>query len=74
MVIQAGISLAKRWKLPTTFVNQIHEKAIAVKLGLFMTPGSVPATSPSTMERSNRIALTNRGIQQTGASAGCHDR
>ncbi|MDA7640056.1 SMP-30/gluconolactonase/LRE family protein [Opitutaceae bacterium] len=54
MVIQDGLSLAKRWKLPTTFDNLIHEKAMPVTLGLFVTPGSVPATSASTMERRNR--------------------
>lgn len=54
MVIQDGLSLAKRWKLPTTFDNLIHEKAMPVTLGLFVTPGSVPATRSATMERRNR--------------------
>lgn len=54
MVIQDGLSMANRWNLPTTFDNLIHEKAMPVTLGLFVTPGIVPATSPSSMERRNR--------------------
>lgn len=54
MVIQDGYGLAKRWNIPTTFDNLIHEKAMPVTLGLFVTPGSVPATSSKTMARRNR--------------------
>lgn len=54
MVVQDGLSLANRWNIPLTFDNLIHEKAMPVTLGLFVTPGSVPATSSKTMERRNR--------------------
>lgn len=54
MVVQDGLSLANRWNIPSTFDNLIHEKAMPVTLGLFVTPGSVPATRSKTMERRNR--------------------
>ena len=54
MVIQDGLGLAKRWKLPTVFDNLIHEGAMPTTLGLFVSPGQVPARSKQTMERRNR--------------------
>lgn len=54
MVIQDGYSLAKCWKIPTTFDNLIHEKAMPVTLGLFVTPGSIPAKQAGGMARRNR--------------------
>jgi gluconolactonase len=54
MVIQDGLALATRWNIPTTFDNLIHENAMPVTLGLFVTPGSVPATSAQTKPRENR--------------------
>ena len=43
MVVQDGLGKAKGWKLPTVLDNLIHQKAVPVTIGIFISPGVVPA-------------------------------
>ena len=54
LVVQDGLGRAKNWRLPTIMDNLIHEGAMPVTIGLFVTPGVVPATGESGQARYNR--------------------
>lgn len=54
MIVQDGLNRAKGWKLPTVMDNLIHEKAMPVTIGIFITPGVVPAPNDSAQARYNR--------------------
>jgi gluconolactonase len=54
MVLQDGLNRAKGWSLPTVLDNLIHSKQIPVQLGVFITPGVVPAANENSQPRFNR--------------------
>jgi gluconolactonase len=43
-----------QWKAPVVFDNLIHKKEMPVTIGVFITPGKVPASSPGALDRFNR--------------------
>lgn len=54
MVVQDGINKARGWKLPTVLDNMIHDKQIPAQLGVFVSPGVVPADGEQSQPRFNR--------------------
>ena len=54
MVVQDGLGKAKGWKLPTVLDNMIHSGEVPVQLGVFVTPGVVPAINDQAEARYNR--------------------
>lgn len=54
MVVQDGINKARGWKLPTVLDNMIHDKQIPRQLGVFVSPGVVPAADRQSQPRFNR--------------------
>ncbi|TWU05230.1 Gluconolactonase precursor [Symmachiella macrocystis] len=54
MVVQDGLGRAKGWKMPTVFDNLIHKGEMPVTIGIFITPGVVPAPREGTQARFNR--------------------
>ncbi len=54
MVVQDGLSRANEWKMPTVFDNLIHKGQMPVTIGIFITPGIVPAPRGGAQDRFNR--------------------
>lgn len=54
MVVQDGLNKAKGWRLPTVLDNMIASGQIPVQLGVFVSPGVVPAASDQAQPRFNR--------------------
>ncbi len=57
MVFQDGKGYANRngaWRVPTVFDNLIHQGAMPVTIGVFVTPGVVPSGHDDAMDRFNR--------------------
>ena len=54
MVVQDGLRRAEGWKLPTVFDNLIHKKEMPVTIGVFISPGVVPAPHANAQPRFNR--------------------
>lgn len=54
MVIQDGKGRAEEWRVPTVFDNLIHEGAMPVTVGVFVSPGEVPAPHTNAQPRFNR--------------------
>jgi gluconolactonase len=57
MLFQDGKGYASRqgaWRVPTVFDNLIHEGAMPVTIGVFVTPGVVPSGSADAQDRFNR--------------------
>src|SRR5262249_55245156 len=57
MVFQDGGGYAdktKDFRVPIVFDNLIHKKQMPVTIGIFTTPGNVPAGQPGGSARSNR--------------------
>jgi len=54
MVVQDGLGRAKGWKMPTVFDNLIHAGEMPVTIGIFITPGVVPAPREGAQDRYNR--------------------
>lgn len=54
MIVQDGIRKAKGWKIPTTLDNLIHEGAVPIQIGIFVSPGVVPAPNENAQPRFNR--------------------
>lgn len=54
MVVQDGYRKAKNWKLPTVLDNLIHSGDVPIQLGIFVTPGVVPAANDAAQARYNR--------------------
>lgn len=54
MVVQDGYKKARSWKLSTVLDNMIHSGDIPVQLGVFVTPGVVPAANDAAQARYNR--------------------
>jgi len=53
-VVQDGLGRANAWKLPTVLDNLIHKKEIPVQIGIFISPGVVPAPHDQAQPRFNR--------------------
>jgi len=54
MIVQDGLRKAQNWKLPTILDNLIHAGDIPVQLGVFVTPGVLPAAHQVAQPRYNR--------------------
>src|SRR5262249_28840330 len=57
MVFQDGgtyVDLKRDFRVPTVFENLIHQKQMPVTIGVFITPGTVPAAATGGQDRSNR--------------------
>ncbi len=54
MVVQDGLGLANGWKVPTVLDNLIHKKGVPVTIGIFVSPGVVPAPHDKAQPRFNR--------------------
>lgn len=54
IVVQDGLGLAEQWQLPKTLDTLIHSKEIPVMIGVFVSPGVVPAARPDAQPRFNR--------------------
>lgn len=54
MIVQDGLRKAQQWKLPTVLDNLIHKGDAPVQIGIFVSPGVVPATSENSEGRLNR--------------------
>lgn len=54
LIVQDGLNRANGWKLPQVLDNLIHRKEIPVQIGIFISPGVVPAPGPDSQPRFNR--------------------
>ena len=54
MIVQDGLRKAQGWKIPTVLDNLIHERAVPVQIGIFVSPGVVPAPDENAQPRHNR--------------------
>lgn len=54
MVVQDGWNKAKGWKLTTVLDDLIHDEKIPSQLGVFVSPGVVPAPDDRSQPRFNR--------------------
>ncbi len=54
LIVQDGLGRAKGWRLPTVLDNLIHKKEMPVTVGIFISPGVVPAPSKNAQPRFNR--------------------
>ncbi len=54
MIVQDGWGRARGWKLPTVMDNLIHKKQMPVTIGIFISPGVVPAPNENAVARYNR--------------------
>lgn len=54
MVVQDGYNKAKGWRLPTVLDNMIQSEDIPIQIGVFVTPGVVPAANKDSQPRYNR--------------------
>ncbi|MCA9131683.1 MAG: gluconolactonase [Planctomycetales bacterium] len=54
MIVQDGMQRALGWHLPTVCDNLIHAQEMPVTIGIFVSPGEVPATQPNAQPRYNR--------------------
>ncbi|MBT5017698.1 SMP-30/gluconolactonase/LRE family protein [Planctomicrobium sp.] len=53
-IVQDGLNRAKGWNLPQVLDNLIHKKEIPIQIGIFITPGVVPAPNDKSQPRFNR--------------------
>lgn len=54
MIVQDGLRKAQQWKLPTVLDNLIHKGDVPVQIGIFVSPGVVPAAKEGSRPRLNR--------------------
>lgn len=54
MIVQDGLRKALQWKLPTVLDNLIHKGEVPVQIGIFVSPGVVPAANGNAKGRNNR--------------------
>ncbi len=54
IIVQDGLNRANGWKLPQVFDNLIHSGEMPVTIGIFVSPGIVPAVSEDAQPRFNR--------------------
>jgi gluconolactonase len=53
-VLQDGLGRANDWKVPASLDNLIHQGKIPVQIGIFISPGVVPAPNDQAQPRFNR--------------------
>jgi sugar lactone lactonase YvrE/enterochelin esterase-like enzyme len=53
-VVQDGLDRAKDWKLTTALDNLIHKGDVPAQIGIFVSPGVVPAANENALARFNR--------------------
>ncbi|MEZ6057546.1 MAG: SMP-30/gluconolactonase/LRE family protein [Planctomycetaceae bacterium] len=53
-ILQDGLGRANGWKIPTVLDNLIHKGKVPVQIGIFISPGVVPATTKLAQPRFNR--------------------
>jgi len=53
-VVQDGLNRAKDWKLTPALDNLIHKGDIPVQIGIFVSPGVLPAANENALGRFNR--------------------
>ncbi len=53
-VVQDGLGLANQWKLPVVLDNLIHQGDVPAQIGIFVSPGVVPAPNDEAQPRFNR--------------------
>ena len=53
-VVQDGLGRANDWKLPTVLDNLIHKGDVPPQIGIFISPGIVPAANENALPRFNR--------------------
>ena len=56
-ILQDGMNRARGWHIPVTLDNLIHKKEVPVQIGIFVSPGVVPA--PHEDAQSRFIAVSN---------------
>lgn len=54
LVLQDGLGRAKDWNVPTSLDNLIHQGKVPVQIGIFVSPGVVPAPHDKAQPRFNR--------------------
>lgn len=54
MIVQDGLRKGQQWKLPTVLDNLIHKGDVPVQIGIFVSPGVVPAANEHAQARYNR--------------------
>ncbi len=54
LVVQDGLRKAQQWKFPTVLDNLIHKKQVPPMIGIFISPGVVPAPNADSQPRFNR--------------------
>jgi gluconolactonase len=54
MIVQDGLRKAQQWQLPTVLDNLIHKGDAPVQIGIFVSPGVVPAAKDGSQPRLNR--------------------
>lgn len=54
MIVQDGLNRANGWKLPQILDTLIHNNEVPVTVGIFVTPGEVPALKEEAQPRFNR--------------------
>jgi gluconolactonase len=54
MIVQDGLPKAQQWKLTTVLDNLIHKGDVPVQIGIFVSPGVVPAAKEDAQPRLNR--------------------
>ena len=54
LVVQDGLRRAQGWKIPTVLDNLIHKGEVPVTIGIFVSPGVVPAPNDQSQPRFNR--------------------
>ena len=53
-VLQDGLNRAKGWNVPTSLDNLIHNGKVPIQIGIFISPGVVPAPGEDAQPRFNR--------------------
>ncbi len=54
LIVQDGLNRARGWNLPQVCDNLIHSQEMPVTIGIFVTPGIVPASKEKSQPRFNR--------------------
>jgi sugar lactone lactonase YvrE/enterochelin esterase-like enzyme len=54
IVVQDGMGVGRRWKIPTVLDNLIHKKSIPPMIGIFISPGVVMPARKDAQPRFNR--------------------
>ncbi len=54
LIVQDGLNRAQGWNLPQICDNLIHSKEMPVTIGIFVSPGVVPASKGNSQPRFNR--------------------